>query len=362
MLYKQNFEETKKMMQSFWNKEYTGRCPISVVAPKSKERQQQINSRMEAMKADNLERYWTDIDFVLSSKEEMFENTCYIGEAIPNLSINLGPGVVSTCYGSELIFNPDTIWFTETIKDWDKDFKKAQTNRWIDKMYKMTQAAVDAGRDKYVVSTTDMGGAGDILAILRGSQSLCFDLIEQPEVIKHAISDIKNTWVEVFEKQLMLLSKYENNSSSRLMWSSTRHYPMQCDFSAMLSPEMYSEFFLPEITELCNHMDNAMYHLDGPDAVRHVDALMTIDSLKAIQWVPGTGNDQIFSWLPMLRKIQEHDKHVLVYLPSDKEMLKAIFETLRADRMYAYIGTDSPEKAEEIFCYVTKLCKNQKLK
>ena len=64
---------------------------------------------------------------------------------------------------------------------------------------------------------------------------------------------------------------------------------MQCDFSAMISPVMFERFVVPSLSEQCAWLDRALYHLDGPDCVRHLDLLLQIPNLHAIQWTPGAG-------------------------------------------------------------------------
>ena len=61
-------------------------------------------------------------------------------------------------------------------------------------------------------------------------------------------------------------------------------------------------------------MDHSFYHLDGPDATQHVDALLEIDELHGIQWTPGAGQEPVESevWWPMLHKIQEAGKSLFL--------------------------------------------------
>ena len=51
-----------------------------------------------------------------------------------------------------------------------------------------------------------------------------------------------------------------------------------------------------------------MYHLDGPDAVKHIPMIADVKELTGIQYIPGAGNDDIKHALPVYRKIQELGK------------------------------------------------------
>jgi len=53
---------------------------------------------------------------------------------------------------------------------------------------------------------------------------------------------------------------------------------------------MFKEFVFPYLQEQCSRLGFTLYHLIGPEAIRHLDQLLKIPELTAIQWVPGAGN------------------------------------------------------------------------
>ncbi len=55
------------------------------------------------------------------------------------------------------------------------------------------------------------------------------------------------------------------------------------DFSCMVSPAMMREFFLEITVEECRLADRNVYHLDGRNAIKHLDMLLKIPELHAIQ-------------------------------------------------------------------------------
>jgi 5-methyltetrahydrofolate--homocysteine methyltransferase len=65
---------------------------------------------------------------------------------------------------------------------------------------------------------------------------------------------------------------------------------VQCDFSAMISPDQYREFVLPSLKKQVARLDHSLYHLDGPDAIRHIPAIMELKELDALQWTCGAGH------------------------------------------------------------------------
>jgi hypothetical protein len=90
----------------------------------------------------------------------------------------------------------------------------------------------------------------------------------------------------------------------------------------MISPDMYAEFVLPRIRRQCQKLDYTVYHLDGPDALRHIDAVLSIPELNALQWESGAGNphpaDPVW-WDRVWKKVYAAGKSAYLHgIPSDK--------------------------------------------
>ena len=71
------------------------------------------------------------------------------------------------------------------------------------------------------------------------------------------------------------------------IWGPGRTVKLQCDFSAMMSPANFRDFVQDSLRQQAEKADCVLYHLDGPDAIKHMDALMEIDGIDALQWTSG---------------------------------------------------------------------------
>jgi 5-methyltetrahydrofolate--homocysteine methyltransferase len=100
------------------------------------------------------------------------------------------------------------------------------------------------------------------------------------------------------------------------IWSDLPATDLQSDFSIMLAPDMFDDYFLPFIAEQTEMVPRTIYHLDGPGAIRHLDSLLDLPNLDGIQWVPGAGAKPAVEWIPLLKRIQEAGKLVYVYCES----------------------------------------------
>lgn len=102
------------------------------------------------------------------------------------------------------------------------------------------------------------------------------------------------------------------------LWSNQPYALQACDFNALISPEHFQEFFLPDIARQAATAGRAFFHLDGPSATVHIDSLLQLDELQAIQFTPGAGTPSALAWIDMFRRIQTAGKSVLAICPVDE--------------------------------------------
>ena len=97
------------------------------------------------------------------------------------------------------------------------------------------------------------------------------------------------------------------------IWGPGRVAKLQSDISIMMSPKSFRRFVQPYIREQCQRLDYSLYHLDGVGAMRHLDALLEIEELNAIQWTPGVGQPQGGDpcWFDLYKRIRAGGKAVM---------------------------------------------------
>jgi hypothetical protein len=116
---------------------------------------------------------------------------------------------------------------------------------------------------------------------------------------------------------------------------------------------MFQQFVVPSLTEQCQWLDNSMYHLDGTQAICHLEALLEIESLDAIEWTPqagieGCGNPR---WFKMYKKILEAGKSVQV-VGVDKNEIIPLLDAIGGKGVYVMTSFSSSDEAEAIMVKV----------
>lgn len=177
------------------------------------------------------------------------------------------------------------------------------------------------------------------------------DMIERPEWVLEKVAEVNAVFFEVYERVYDII-KLEDGSSvfgAFRLWGPGKVAKVQCDTSAMFSPKMFSQFVVPALTEQCAWLDCSMFHLDGHQCIPHLDLLLNVESLDAIEWtpdpqVPGGGDP---AWYAMYRKILDAGKSVQAVGVKPEEVVP-LLDAVGGKGMYIMTAAQSEAEAEQL--------------
>ncbi|MCX7935253.1 MAG: CBS domain-containing protein, partial [Planctomycetota bacterium] len=303
-----------------------------------------------------LRERWEDAEYVAELAVANVMNTDYLGDALPACWPNLGPDVFSAFLGTELEYGETTSWSKPILHDW-RDAPKirfSEDNYYWRKILEMTDALLAAGKNKFYTGITDIHPGGDAIAALRDPLQLNMDLIDSPAEVKRLLHYVNEVYFRVFD---FFCDKLQGAGQAITSWpgivSTRRWYVPSNDFSCMISKQMFDEFFLDGIAAECRHTAASVYHLDGPGALQHLDSLLAIPELNAIQWVPGAGHGGVKEWLSVYKKCQAAGKGLQIFLSVDE--WEIIRKELRPEGLWLGIyGLRNAEEAETLLRQATR--------
>ena len=320
-MFKEDIEEAKERLKAWWDHELIDRPCILYIYPKPD------ISFPGLQDFWYLAKNWDDIEGCLDDFESKGRALYYGGEWLPWFWPNYGPGIMACVLGVEPKFEKQTqtVWFNRPtpvneIVSHLENIQINQNNTWYNRLLKITEYAAKRAGKEYSVSMTDLGGIMDILSSFLGPTNIILTMKRKPEIIDQCRAIIMEKYLKVYDKLQDIIGEYNGGSNTWIpIWCPKRYYTIQCDFAAMLSPKLFKRFVLPDIIAQAEHMDYAIYHCDGPGQIVHLDDLVAIPSITAIQWVPGAGvgpaSDE--EWFPIYKKIQAAGKSIVVDNPGE---------------------------------------------
>ncbi len=340
LAHKPQWDESKARFAAWWNRTSLGRPLIHAIVPRqTRLAPSESAPKREAMPVD---RVYLDVEANVLWFRNMLNGTRFLGEALPSMDLNLGPGSMALYLGSEPDFQPDTIWFSDVVEDWETHpaLHYDPNNKWWIMHQAMIRRAVELANGEFLVCIPDLVESIDILAALRGPQPFCYDLIDKPDEIKLRLAQMENLYFKYYDP-LYDLAKTPDGGvayTAFAIWGPGKTAKVQCDFSALMSPSQFSEFMIPSLERQCAALDFSLYHLDGVDAVKHLDTILAVEELDALQWTPGAGKPDCGSecWYPIYDKVKKAEKSLWIHTaqPSFEALLAA------GDRLVNRYGPD----------------------
>jgi len=352
LIYKEDWELCQKRIDAWWHKEIIDRVPIKVIAPRRSKSSKSLLSKPPEQKPEDLEDYWINSEKVIPRLESLIEATYWAGEAFPVMfPVSIGMVAILANYlGAPIKFlNTHTTWSEPIINNWKNrpEFKFNPYNKWWHLSSKLLGEAAEHAPGRYYVGIPDLNGPGEILSRLRGPENLAVDLIDNPRCVKKALEEINYAWLRYWEACVGIIHQYIGEYIYWMgIWSESPSVDLQCDFSCMISSDMFNEFFLPFIEQQTEWIGRTIYHLDGPGALRHLNALLSLPHLTGIQWVPGAGAPPMREWVPLLKKIQKAGK--LLYISCEKKEVQYLLEELSPEGLLLETHCESIEEANEL--------------
>jgi hypothetical protein len=345
----ENWERIKDRYIAWW--EHRG-LMLFLTAPKSKS--SEGPSQPPRAPAD-LEQKWTDPSYRVNAAQFAMEQTFYCADAIPVMSPAVGAGDIAAFLGCKWRFGDSTVWYEPCIADINDypPLRIIQNCESLRALIEITKLACEEKDGRYLVGMPDLVENVDILSALRGPENLMFDLIENPKSIEPRLFEINQAFYEAFELFCELIRDDDGSNAFGPfeLWGPGRTAKVQADCSALFSPDMFRRFVVPALTEQCRWLDYAMFHLDGEDCIRHLDLLLDINELQAIEWTPvqvslGKGGGEP-EWYELYRRILKGGKSVQAIAVGEDQVIP-LLDAVGPDGMFVQVRCTSETAALEL--------------
>jgi 5-methyltetrahydrofolate--homocysteine methyltransferase len=299
------------------------------------------------------------IDVALDAVDTYCAGTLYLGDAIPSWKPSIGPDQFAAFLGTEIHYSPDsanTSWAVPWVSSWENALPlclQEASEPW-QFMQQAVRRTAERGEGRYLCQMLDLHTGADALAGMRGAQQLIYDIVDRPEWVERALADVRVAFYPVYDR-IYELGRMAERGSIRGIYSEGRTNIVACDFAALLSPELFRRFVLPQIEDEAEYLDHSIFHIDGPDMLPHLEAILSVPGIDAINWVPGSQNRhrRFASWTELFHRVQKAGKIMQIYGVNAEEV-KALAKELRPELLYfSRVEVESREEAEELLHWLT---------
>ena len=349
--WKKNWEETRRRFIEWWNRE--GLVIGMWGGPPAQKPHEAVP---DPGKPASREALYTNPVFRARRNHYELSRTAFPAEVLAVSDTNLGPGSLATLLGSEPGFAERTVWYNPCIQHAENPeslppLRFDPANKWWKLAEATARECQKLARGKYAVGLPDLIENIDTLASLRETQTLLLDMIERPDWVSRKVAEINQVWFEAFDR-LYDIVKLEDGSSvfwAFYIWGPGKVAKVQCDASAMFSPDMFKQFVVPALAEQCQWLDYSMYHLDGTQCIGHLDHLLAIEPLDAIEWTPQAGIEGGGSprWYDLYRRILKAGKSVQAVGVKPAEVVP-LLDAIGRKGVYVMLDCETEQEVEDV--------------
>ena len=348
--WKPDYEDALNRLEAWWHGEVLDRPPVWITAPNGRDGSP-FPERAHATIRDR----WFDTEFVLDGAEAWMSRTAYLGGALPIWWPNHGPEVYTAFLGCPMEYTETTSWALPVLTDWSKIAEIAfdPENDYFQKIQEMTEAGIERFRGRAIVGYTDLHPGADGACAFRDPQQLCTDLMDAPDQVRQLLLRVEEPFGTVFDT---FASRLEAEGYPVTTWMAAAgrgrvHVPSN-DFSCMVSPAMMEGFFLDITIEECRTAERNVYHLDGRDAIKHLDLLLGIPELHAIQPTIGSGDVFDEQWMDVILRTRAAGKSI--HLSAGWDLMRRLMAELPPEGILFITSAPSIEAAEDLIHEVAR--------
>ena len=342
--WKTNLEETKKHYIDWWNHK-------GIILNMWEHFQEGVKPHADIPAPKpyrDLNQRWFDPQWRAEYLDWYVAHSSLMADMLPVANTQLGPGSLAAILGGVFEGGEDTIWIhpDPNYSD-DIVFNPQHPNYLLHK--ELLKACKAKAQGHYYVGMPDLMEGLDVLAAIKGTDKVLLDTVMQPEVLEHQMQQINDIYFQVFDELYDIIREGDEMAFCYFSsWAPGKMSKLQSDISTMISVDDYRRFVQPFIREQCQKIDYTLYHLDGVGAMHHLDALLEIKELNAIQWTPGVGEPQGGSpkWYDLYKKILAGGKSIMACWVTLDE-LRPLLDNIGGDGVHIEMDFHNEREVEQ---------------
>lgn len=347
--YKPDWREARARLLDWWAGKSIDRVPVNMTAWRDDAPSPRTLRPPPGVSAD--------YDSIFEHHQRMLRARYWCGEAFPRYWPYMGAMFCVAYLGCTPRPRDGKVWYDRPEGlSWDNADRLHfdPQNPWWQRAKALTRRAVEESRGEYLVAFGPyLQAALDVMCELFGNQETMLAMVDRPDDVKRLRDRIHAWGRQSYEELAEIIAPHQEGTMPWLdLWAPGRSCCTQVDMSVMISPCMFEEFAVDDIRGATDHVRYGMYHLDGPGQIGHLDAILNIDSVRCVEWVPGARAREAHAhdpmpWLDLFKRIQDAGRKVMILCPPSR--IEDLLKSIDRKNVYLYIlGTLTRAEADAV--------------
>jgi hypothetical protein len=342
LLCKPDWPKAQARWTAFWDRAATDRPLLDVRAPSGRRPAPQP-------KPENWQAKYLDPDYVERQWLAAVEATYFGVDAVPCPGFLMG-GYALGC-NEHVKFVENTVWHPHMIDRMvpPVNWHPGPADPWRAKLDRVIERLRAASRGNFLVGYTGQIPLNDLLMLLRGTDDFLIELIERTDDCVRCLEHALPLWVENKEhiREVTDRGQFGHVYGYPGLWARDYVLATQSDMCCMISPALFERWVLREFDLLSERYPVMWYHLDGPGAIKHLDALLGRPYIRCIQYVPGSGQPPNGpAWMDLYRRVQAAGRCLEIAAPP--EHAEFLIRRLKPQGLLLRTYAPTPQQADEL--------------
>jgi len=246
--------------------------------------------------------------------------------------------------GCRVQIGGESVWAEEggfAYADIDRiDF--SDENPWRRKYLDVVTVLKDHFGERIPVGQPILRGPSDMIAAMRGSSEMIFDLYDNPDGFERLAERCTEFAIGLIRAQHAITGSFAGGYLIEQLglWAPNRLARLQEDASALFSPELYTALLQPWDRRMAEAFPYSAIHLHS-SSLFLLDRILDVDALGCIQINKDVGNAAIAEMMPFLRMVQARNRSLLIRGKLDLDDLALLRGNLSPDGLYLQIVVET---------------------
>ena len=240
------------------------------------------------------------------------------------------PWAEAAC-GCPIVFTGKNIWsqkigFEKTQKNLDS--MQIAGNPWVEKYGEFIRYLASEFPD-YAIGQSILRGPLDLLCAMVGDGETIYNLYDEPEFTKNALSKLSDVFNEFIRTQVQYTPEYYGGYGvgQYCMWTPGTVCRIQDDAMALIKPEHYDEYVYDADVKISSVTEYSLYHIHAT-GMFIMDKIVRNKNLSIIQVNKDVGDTKISDLIEGIKTIQNAGISVLIkgaFKEEDIDMIRKHF-------------------------------------